>query len=213
MKVNVGCGQSPTQGWTNIDNSFSLRLAAWPTLVKLAASAGLLARQQLDFIEFARRSNIAWADAATALPFPDDSVDAMYSSHMLEHLDRNEAVSFLASAKRALRPGGVIRLVVPDLRLLIDSYLRTGSADHFVESTLLAASKPQTPVQRLSSMVVGGRHHHWMYDAASLCELLTRAGFAEAAMVPAGTTRIPDPGELDLRERESESLYVEAIKP
>ena len=50
-------------------------------------------------------------------------------------------------------------------------------------------------------------------DGKSLCRLLETLGFVEATQVPVGSTRIPNPGPLNLRERESESVYVEAIKP
>jgi predicted SAM-dependent methyltransferase len=39
---------------------------------------------------------------------------------MIEHLDRREARSFLAEARRVLRPGGVLRLAAPDLSRLVD---------------------------------------------------------------------------------------------
>jgi hypothetical protein len=49
-----------------------------------------------------------------------------------------------------------------------------------------------------------------MYAASSLIRLLERHGFGDARELPAGQTTIPDPGPLDLREREEESVYVEA---
>ena len=51
-----------------------------------------------------------------------------------------------------------------------------------------------------------------MYDAPSLIRLLERHGFREAMTLPTGETTITDPGELNLREREEESLYVEAVR-
>ena len=51
-----------------------------------------------------------------------------------------------------------------------------------------------------------------MYDEGSLCALLKDAGFVEARALPPGQTTIANPGALNLREREEESLYVEAEK-
>jgi hypothetical protein len=62
------------------------------------------------------------------------------------------------------------------------------------------------------ALLVGGRQHRWLYDASSLCNLVRGCGFADATEQPPGVTRIPDPGPLDLREREDESLYVEAVR-
>ena len=49
-----------------------------------------------------------------------------------------------------------------------------------------------------------------MYDGPSLLRLLTESGFSGARVVAAGETSIESPGPLDLREREDESVYVEA---
>ena len=52
-----------------------------------------------------------------------------------------------------------------------------------------------------------------MYDGASLSRLMSEAGFADLKVLEAGRTSIPDPGDLNLREREAESVYVEGPKP
>jgi hypothetical protein len=62
-------------------------------------------------------------------------------------------------------------------------------------------------------VLIGPRHHLWMYDGNSLAKLMHEAGFADVAIMPAGKTNIADPGDLDLEERASESIYVEAIQP
>jgi len=51
-----------------------------------------------------------------------------------------------------------------------------------------------------------------MYDGESLTRLLREAGFENAAVLPPGTTGIPDPGQLDLKERADESVYAEAVR-
>lgn len=48
-------------------------------------------------------------------PFEAASVEEIYSRHMLEHLDPNDARRTLAAWRRVLRPGGLLRLIVPDL--------------------------------------------------------------------------------------------------
>jgi hypothetical protein len=49
------------------------------------------------------------------LPFPDDSVDRLYSSHFLEHLPWTHVPQVLADFARIIRPGGTIELHVPDM--------------------------------------------------------------------------------------------------
>lgn len=63
-------------------------------------------------------------DLQEGLPFEDGAFDAVYSSHMLEHLPRPLVLGFLEDCFRVLRPGGVIRLVVPDLEAICRLYVR-----------------------------------------------------------------------------------------
>ena len=63
-------------------------------------------------------------DVSVGIPFPDASFEACYCSHMLEHLAQTEAARVVSEMYRVLRPGGTIRVVVPDLQTLAQEYLR-----------------------------------------------------------------------------------------
>ena len=63
-------------------------------------------------------------DLRKALPFAADTFDAAYSSHVLEHLDLRQGEFFLREQWRVLKPGGVCRVVVPDLERLCRDYLQ-----------------------------------------------------------------------------------------
>lgn len=210
-RMNVGCGSSPTHGWLNFDGSPSVRLANQPLLTRFLDSLRFLTDDNKRFIAFCRGSDIRWANATRSLPVQTGSADVLYSSHMLEHLDTVEAMKFLIEARRVLKHEGIIRLAVPDLRRMIADYETDGDADRLVSRTQLAHTRPQTLLQKLRWLFVADRsHHRWMYDANSLTLLLTRAGFGRVVVQPAGGTMIPNPGDLNLREREDESIYVEA---
>lgn len=62
-------------------------------------------------------------DLRRGLPYDDDSFDAVYHSHVLEHLTPEDAARMLAECGRVLRPGGVIRVAVPDLEGIAKAYL------------------------------------------------------------------------------------------
>lgn len=62
-------------------------------------------------------------DADDGLPFKDGSVDGCYASHLLEHLSRDGARRLLIECLRVLRSGGVLRLAVPDLEVIVGEYL------------------------------------------------------------------------------------------
>ena len=166
----------------------------------------------MDYINFCRTNNIQWADATRQIPLPNGSVSLVYSSHMLEHLDRAEAILFLKEARRVLGVDGVIRLVVPDLYQAIARYNQNQDANAFLDSTLMSISNPRSFLQRLRMAVIGNRHHLWMYDSQSLCKLLENNGFKNIKVLINGETTLKDYGLLDLNERADESLYIEAVK-
>jgi predicted SAM-dependent methyltransferase len=213
VRINIGCGQTPTSSWKNFDNSFSLRLSKIPLIPDILHRLGFLESSQYQFIKFARTSDIEYGDATKGLPLKQESCEVVYSSHMLEHLDRYEANKFLKEAYRVLIPNGIIRIVVPDIKKQIAQYNNSGDADAFIEASHMCVPRPTSLAQKLRLLLVGTRHHQWMYDGISLSRLLQKHGFIETEIMPVGKTNIPEPRSLDLQERSSESVYVEARKP
>jgi len=211
LRLNVGCGSTPTPGWLNFDNSLSVRLARYPSALKCLLHLGCITASQLEFANTARDAEVVWADVTRRIPLPNESAEAIYSCHMLEHLDRAAARSFLGEAARVLAAGGILRIAVPDLQRLAQSYIEGAqSADQFVSSLLMSRESPRDWRSRLKHTMIGFRDHRWMYDAHSLANLLERCGFSDITEVPPGKTTIPSPGFLNLHEREPDSIYVEA---
>ena len=213
MRINVGCGQTPVEGWCNFDNSVSVRLAAVPLLGRLVTALRLVSRRQREFMRCAREAGIKWAEATRRIPVADGVAEVVYTSHMLEHLSRDQARLFLREAFRVLNAGGVLRISVPDLRQQIESYLADGDADVFVKALRMTRERPESFVERLKYMLVGFREHVWMYDGASLSRFVASVGFIDVRIMNEGSTKIPDPGGMNLRERGPGSVVVEAIKP
>jgi len=213
IRVNVGCGMTPIDGWHNYDNSWSIRLARIPLPITLYPRLGIVSPSQVNFLTFARRSQIRWADATKRIPEREDSTQVVYSSHMLDFLDRDETTRFLQEAHRVLRRGGVIRIAVANLRYLVERYLASGEADRFVERIQLARAKARGFLGKVKYLVVGDRNRKWMYDEHSLCNLLSASGFQHVQAMEPGSTMIEEPGALDLRERSPESVFAEGFKP
>jgi len=63
-------------------------------------------------------------DLNKKLPFKDNTIDVVYSSHVLEHFSKDKAPVFLDECYRILRPEGIIRIVVPDLEQLMKNYIK-----------------------------------------------------------------------------------------
>jgi predicted SAM-dependent methyltransferase len=72
-----------------------------------------------------QHSSVRRHDVAAPLPFPSQHFDAVYHAHLLEHLPRDQAARFLCECFRVLRPGGVLRVVVPDLEQIARMYLES----------------------------------------------------------------------------------------
>lgn len=68
-------------------------------------------------------SSVQRANLLGRLPVQDESAELVYSSHFLEHIPYDLVRGFLSECYRILAPGGILRLVLPDLEELCQSYL------------------------------------------------------------------------------------------
>ena len=75
----------------------------------------------VDYSSF--NSSVLQANILGRLPINNNSAELVYSSHFLEHIPRDKVDYFLLECWRILKPGGVLRLVVPDLENLCRTYL------------------------------------------------------------------------------------------
>lgn len=198
--VNFGCGDSATPGCLNIDGSLTVLLARLPVPARLFGP-----RQ--DFVRAIRSKGIKWC-TARRLKLKAESIDGFYASHVLEHLSRRDAASLLTRVLLWLRPGGVLRLVLPDLRQAAGLYIKGDlKTDEFVERTGLAIdSRPWW------SVIFGHSCHRWMYDSERIVEMLAQIGYLNIEICSFGVSRLAPLGALDIQARRQESLYVEGIR-
>jgi len=117
--------------------------------------------------------NFTQCDAKGRLPFPDSNFDYIVASHFLEHLDRNEGLSFLKECRRILKPLGLIRVAVPDTELLIRKY-KEGSLGYFDE-TNPECEKAETQLDKLYTLLFS--NHKDVYDEGTLKIVLEKSGF------------------------------------
>ncbi|MDQ6523337.1 methyltransferase domain-containing protein [Nocardioides sp. LHD-245] len=124
-----------------------------------------------------------YLDATERWPFEDGALDVVYADNMIEHVPLEAGRRMFAEAHRCLRPGGVIRLVTPDLGKHVELYLAgSRSVDDevggFYRSLGLTVEHP-TDLVRVP-IASFGHHTGYLYDVASLCAELTKAGFTDA---------------------------------
>ena len=239
--LNLGCGSkaSDDPDVVNVDWSPYLRVARSRVLRGPAAALLDSGRaQRLAQIP----QNVRVHNLQKGIPWPDRSVDSAYHSHLLEHIDRDAAPVFLREVRRVLRPGGIHRIVVPDLEALcrqllddlqrpdraIDSPAHDGYVNALLEQCVRRESygtSCQRPLRRaIENALLGdarqrGETHQWMYDRANLQELLEECGFSSVTVLDYLSSDIPnwDRYALDVNSDGSQykpgSLYVEARRP
>lgn len=98
--------------------------------------------------------------------FSDRSVDLVYMCHVLEHVHRKEIFDVLAEFRRVLKPGGVLRISVPDFDRLIAMYEGIGRDPDGIMAPLLGSHANEYDV------------HYWVFTERSLSALLIKAGFS-----------------------------------
>jgi predicted SAM-dependent methyltransferase len=76
----------------------------------------------LDFVQSG--NGVQAHDLRGGIPFQGSTFDVVYHSHVLEHFGKKEALNLLRECHRVLRPGGIIRVVVPDLERIAQLYLQ-----------------------------------------------------------------------------------------
>lgn len=178
--LNLGCGARHHTGWVNAD---------------------FYRPQQL----LGRAGGPDWMlDLTKPFRCADDHWDGVALEHVNEHLLYSQNLALFREVFRVLRPGGVLRVAVPDL----GRYLRWEWLRADVPKMARYGSLPEAV-----SNLTQNHAHRSVWDGALLRELLEGVGFVDAREV---TFREGADAELAAVDGEShrwESVYVEARKP
>lgn len=197
-KLHLGAFDQVVDGWINTDVTLHLIVARMPGLAALLHRLGRISDERYAAHRDGRFRRLRYLDLTRRLPFPDDSLRAIYSSHTFEHLHVDVAERALAECHRVLAPGGVLRIAVPNLDNIVAHY-DPAAPDEFVYGLFQGASARDNRHAR----------HWWHYNARSLGARMRAAGFAEVAECDYQQGRCPD---LELIEYRRWSLFMEAVK-
>jgi len=138
------------------------------------------------------------ANLGAGLPFANASVDLLHSEDFIDQLDLQAAARFLRESHRVLKPGGVMRALMPDLGLMARLYLR--QPEQLLELWHAHVGIPLVTGTAGEVFNVGMRFagHRFMYDAETFGRLAADCGF-EARPVAFNESEIADLRGLDLR--------------
>src|SRR3989442_1209679 len=189
IRLHLGCGPLYKRGWINIDlaQPSPTALRAW---VVRKRSGG---KEELDLM---------W-DLRRGLPFPNDSVEAIFSEHLLEHFDYAAGFALLVECHRVLQPGGVLRIGVPDLERYIHAY--------HGKDPIIDDCRPGRPTQAIAMSEIFFHHgHRATYDYETLALACREAGFSFVEHSAFAQGRLG--AEVDSEMRSLETLYAEATK-
>jgi predicted SAM-dependent methyltransferase len=203
--VQYGSGWSSPKGWRNFDASPTLRFERLPFIGKLYT------RNDYRFPE-----NVEYGDIVKGLPIADESAYAVYCSHVLEHLSLCDFHTALLNTKKVLRPGGIFRLVLPDLAYSIKQYLESSSNDAaltFMRETSLGCERRPNTFKSLVLTWLGNSAHLWMWDYKSLEQELMKAGFVSVRRAVYGDSIDLVFLEVEDKPRWDNCLGVECQKP
>jgi len=151
-----------------------------------------------------KSSDIIW-DLRKGIPLPDNSVDQIYSSHLLEHIPYHELVTFLFECRRAMKVDGKFFVCVPNFKLYVDAYVKGKlfkNRDCWWKPGLIDTG---SNIDQLNYIAYMKGQHKYMFDEENLINTLRKAGFSDVKL------REFDQ-ELDHKDRDYESIYALARK-
>ncbi len=180
--LNLGCGLSYFPGWTNAD-FYHYPLKFWKKQV----------RKTPDWMLDIRRP----------LRCSDEYWDGIFTEHTLEHITHAECFRLFKEFLRVLKPGGIVRIIVPDIKKAIEFYNDRSKHLYYVTSF-------DTGCEAIWE-VTQNYYHKSVWDAELMTAVLKKAGFQTVY-----TSTYGQSGDIDMimdnPEREPYSLYIEAVK-
>ncbi len=144
-------------------------------------------------------------DIADLSMFADNSVDLIYASHVVEHIPRESFNSTIKEWQRALKPGGILRISVPDFDKLIAVYEGNERDILTVRDQVLGQKPPYD-------------NHYTLWNFAHAQKTFSDLGFAEIRRWDSATANHHDFKDRSSRQLNSGgkeiaiSLNVEAVK-
>jgi predicted SAM-dependent methyltransferase len=218
IKLNLGCGSVRPASWINTDSSINANIQKIPIVGKRISKI-------FNPIEY-QGTNVVYMNLNKPWKYDTNSVDIVYASHLFEHLTIKSSNLFLSEAYRTLKPGGIIRVVVPDLyqicKKYIDEYESTKAITDTTKYVMWAINMHREGqygniglLKRIVLEWQGYPHQHkFMYDKNSLQLKFEEFNFVDCTIQVYGVSQsISEIKEVEGTKESYLSVYLEAKKP
>jgi predicted SAM-dependent methyltransferase/glycosyltransferase involved in cell wall biosynthesis len=136
-------------------------------------------------------------DVRKGIPYGDGCIDFMFSEHFLEHLTQREGIEFLRECRRVLKPGGTVRIAMPDLDTLVGRYHHEdwrGDGDMFKLGFEWVNNRCE-----MLNIAMREWGHRWVYNDEELKRVADLAGLLERGRMDRGVSEIPELVGLEYR--------------
>ena len=197
-KLHLGAFDQAVDGWLNTDVTPHMLVARLGPLPSVLHGLGVIGDQRYAAYRSGAFRSLRYLDVSRRFRFDAETFDCVYASHLLEHLHPDVAEHCLREAHRVLRPGGVLRLAVPDLDQMVADY-DPADPDHFLWGIYQGRGRRAKRTAR----------HWWHYNGTSLSRLLDEYGFRDVTRCAFREGRCPD---LEQIEQRRWSLFMEALR-
>lgn len=199
--LNLGCGLEVHKNFINIDSSPHAFISKMPNFIKhifynLSEVKNYYSKDQ--YISLLEKNEFFHFNVADNIPVKNESIDAIYSSHLLEHLEKDIAIKLLEESYRVLKKKGIIRISIPDLD---------------IASKLLNTDDNEKILKKFFYTFENGNEfsrHRFMYNFTSIKKILLKCGYSQVNRCSFKKGMLEEAFDLD--NREEESLFLEAIK-
>lgn len=151
-------------------------------------------------------TDINW-DLRNGMPFDNNTIDEIYSSHLFEHLTFNEASILFKECNRVLKSNGIFSICVPNSKRYIDAYCNKNKDFWKSEQIdyLTNAYNQTTLIDYINYIAYMDGHHKYMFDEDNLIYILKSHGFKNVKLRDFDIT-------IDMLDRDFESIYAIANK-
>lgn len=195
-RLHLGCFDAPVDGWVNTDITPHIWISRIPLAAQALHMVGKMSPERLAQHRNGIFQKVSYLNVSKRFPYSSESFESIFTCHMLEHLYPPVALHCIRECYRVLSPGGLIRIVIPDLDRIVATYDRT---------------EPQSFLQAIFEYGRGleKNSHHWHYNFCSLKTTLLSVGFQRVERRDFQIGECPDVEKMDNRPG---SLFVEGYK-